>query len=229
MSWIIEITSHDYSMFVVWRTIQLFDKKSKRKKRAIIDIREFNKIIESNNYSMQLQFDITFVVQNCLYIIIVNCNEFFYQWRIRVNDKSKFIVVLYRDNEHFNVIVMSFRNSSIYVQRKIDQLLREYRVFARVYINDVVIFNKILKKYIQYLTIIFELFVKLRINLKFFKTYLNFFFVILFDQYVITMNLTIVVEKLKIIFKFRFSITLKNLEHYLKLIDWLRSYIERYC
>ena len=148
MSWIIEITSHNYSMFVVWRTIQLFDKKSKRKKRAIIDIREFNKIIESNNYSMQLQFDITFVVQNCLYIIIVNCNEFFHQWRIRVNDKSKLIVVSHRDNEHFNVIVMNFRNSSIYVQRKIDQLLREYRVFARIYINDVVIFNKILKKHI---------------------------------------------------------------------------------
>ena len=114
---------------------------------------------------------------------------------------------------------MNFRNSSIYVQRKIDQLLREYRVFARVYVNDVVIFNKILKKHIQHLTIIFELFVKLRINLKFFKTYLSFFFVILFDQYVIAMSLTIVVEKLKIIFKFRFSITLKNLKHYLKLID----------
>ena len=76
---------------------------------------------------------------------------------------------------------MNFRNSSIYVQRKIDQLLREYRVFARVYVNDVVIFNKILKKHIQHLTIIFELFVKLRISLKFFKTYLSFFFVILFN------------------------------------------------
>ena len=181
ISWIIKITSHEYSIFVMWRTIQLFDKKSKRKNRAIIDIRDLNKITKSNNYSMQLQFDIISIVQDCLYIIIVNCNEFFHQWRVRVNDKSKFIVVSYRDNEYFNVIVINFRNSSIYVQRKIDQLLREYRVFARIYVNDVIIFNKILKKYVQHLTIIFSLFIKLRISLKFFKSYLNFFFVILLN------------------------------------------------
>ena len=33
------------------------------------------------------------------------------------------------------------------------------------------------------------------------------------------MSLTIVTKKLKIILKFRFSITLKNLKYYLKLID----------
>ena len=76
---------------------------------------------------------------------------------------------------------MSFRNSLIYVQKKIDQLLREYRVFARVYVNDVIIFNKILKKYIQYLIIIFSLFIKLRINFKLIKTYLSFFFIILLN------------------------------------------------
>ena len=112
MNRITKITSYDYSIFVIWRIIQLFDKKSKRKKQAIIDIRDLNKIIKSNNYSMQLQFDIISIVQNCLYIIIVNYNEFFYQWRIRVNDKSKLIVVLYRDNEHFNVIVMIFSRVS---------------------------------------------------------------------------------------------------------------------
>ena len=148
MSWIIKTTSHEYSIFVIWRIVQLFNKKSKRKNRVVIDIRDLNKIIESNNYSMQLQFDITLIVQNCLYIIIVNCSEFFHQWRVRVNDRSKLIMISYRDNEHFNVIVMNFRNSSIYVQRKIDQLLRKYRVFAKIYVNDVIIFNKILKKHV---------------------------------------------------------------------------------
>ena len=125
----------------------------------------------------------------------------------------------HRDSEHFNVIVMSFRNSSIYVQRKIDQLLRKYRVFAKIYVNDVIIFNKILKKHVQHLTIIFSLFIKLRISLKFFKTYLSFFFVILFEKYIIVIILIIISKKLKIIFKFRFLITLKNLKYYLDLID----------
>ena len=48
------------------------------KKRTIINIRELNKIIESNNYFMQQQSNIIFVVQKCRYITTINCNEFFY-------------------------------------------------------------------------------------------------------------------------------------------------------
>ena len=43
------------------------------------------------------------------------------------------------------------------------------------------------------------------------------------------MSLITIVEKLKIILKLCFSIILKNLKYYLKLIDWLRNYIERYA
>ena len=79
-----------------------------------------------------------------------------------------------------------------------------------MFIDDIIIFNRILKKYLKYLTIVFVLFYRLRITLKLFKIYIDYFFVILLNQYITIFDFIIVIEKLK---------TLKNLKHYSNLID----------
>ena len=91
-------------------------------------------------------------------------------------------MISHKDNEQFNVIIMNFRNNFAYVQRQIDVVLRQYRVFARVYIDDIVVFNKILKKHLKHLTKMFELFRRLNIALKFFKMFLNYSIVVLLQQ-----------------------------------------------
>ena len=114
---------------------------------------------------------------------------------------------------------MNFRNNFAYVQRQIDVILRQYRVFVRTYIDDIVVFNKILKKYLKHLTKVFELFRKLNIFFKFFKTFLNYFIVVLLEQKINNFNFITTKKKLKIIFKLQFFVTLKQLKIYLSLID----------
>ena len=70
--WIIDLTSFNYSTFVVWKNVN--DKKSK----IIVNIRELNAITQSNVYFLLLQIDIIFVVRNCFFISIVNASIFFY-------------------------------------------------------------------------------------------------------------------------------------------------------
>ena len=131
------------------------------------------------------------------------------------------IVIFHRDNKYFNVTIMSFKKTSIYVQRKIDQLIKKYELqkFIRAYINDIIIFNQSFEKHLKHLIVVFFVFFRLRIVLKFFKTYIDYSFVILLKQYIIVLKFIIVTKKLKVIFKLRFSIIFKKFEHYLKLID----------
>ena len=231
MKWTIEVTFYDASIFVMWRNITIVDqKKPKCKKRTIVNIRSFNRIMKSNSYFMQLQSDITSTVQNCTHITIVNYNEFFHQWLMQKKNRFKLTIIFHKNSEHFNVTIMSFKKTSIYVQRKIDQIIKKYELqkFTRTYINDIVIFNQSLKKHLKHLVVVFEVFFQLRITLKSFKVYIDYLFVILLEQYVIAFEFITIIEKLKAISKLRFSITFKELEHYLKLIDWLRSYVKRY-
>ena len=43
---------------------------------------------------------------------------------------------------------MRFKDVSLYVQRQIDIMLRLYKAFAKIYVNDIIIFNKSLKEHI---------------------------------------------------------------------------------
>ena len=74
---------------------------------------------------------------------------------------------------------MGFRNSSAYVQRQIDALLREFRDFARIYVDDIVIFSYTLENYMNYLRKMFTLFQKYNIVIKLFKIFLRYSFVAL--------------------------------------------------
>ena len=158
LKYITQSTSFNYSVFVIWRIIQKNSNESSiRKNKVIINIRKLNKIIKSNIYFISLQTNVIILIVECFYISVFDATNFFHQWLIQIANRYKFIVMSHRDQKQFNVAVMNFKNSSIYVQRKINVILRVYRVFVKIYVNDIVMFNKILKKYLFHLRQIFEL------------------------------------------------------------------------
>ena len=221
MCWINEFTFFFYSMFCVWK----LDVDNQRKNRIVIDIRNLNVIIQSNVYLLSLQNEIIMIVRNCDYIFVIDCSVFFYQWRVHSSNRHKLTVVNHRNQESFNVIVMKFKNSSIYVQRQIDRLLRQHRNYVRAYVNDILVFSRIKKKHEKHLRVVFSMLKKNNISIKFIKTFIDYFSVSLLDQKIDSLNLIIVIEKLKTIVKLRFSINLRQLKSYLNFIDWMRNYI----
>jgi hypothetical protein len=60
-----------------------------------------------------------------------------------------------------------------------DSILRPHKTYTRYYINDIVIFSKIFKNYIEYLDKIFNLFDTLDVTLKGLKIYLGYLLIIL--------------------------------------------------
>ena len=81
--------------------------------------------------------------------------------------------------------------------------------------NDVVIFSKTLKKYLNYLRQIFTRFVKIGISVNPRKAYLEFPSVQLLGQKIDSFELSTAKKKLKAISLLRFPKTLKELEIYL--------------
>ena len=138
---------------------------------------------------------------------------------MRITNRHKFTVMSHKSQKQFNVAIMKFKNSSTYVQRKIDIIFRAYRVFVKAYIDDVVIFSYTLKKHLDYLHIIFALFELFDITLLSKKNFFDYFIVALFDQKINAFELTTTKNKLKVIFELNFFYILKNLKSYLNLIN----------
>ena len=180
-------------------------------------------------YFMTLQNDMIFSVMNSFYISFMNVVFFFHQWLMKLANRHKFIVVTHRNNEQWNVTIIKYWNSSIYVQRQINIILRKYRHFVKVYVNHIVIFFNTLKKHLKHLTFIFVLFKKYNIVIKTFKIYFDYFIIVLLNQRVNNFDMFIVENKLKIIFDLKFSHILKYLKIYLDKIEYLRQYVVYYA
>ena len=110
--WTTKSTSFSFSCFVVWK-----DSESKRKNRVVVDIRTLNAIFLFDFYSLSLQSEIIQAVHNCTFISIIDCISFFYQWRIYSQNRHKMTIVTHRDQKIFNVAIMRYKNSSVYVQK----------------------------------------------------------------------------------------------------------------
>ena len=223
MEWSTQPTPFGFLVFVVWKTI-ILDGLPRRKGH----IQELNQISQPNSYPLPLQTDITSAVQECHYILTVDCAFFFYQWLVNPADQHKFTVISHQEQEHFNVVIMKYHNSSLYVQHQMNSLLWPFHAFVRRYIDDIVIFSCTLEDHITHLNQVFSLFQKLEISLELKKFFLEYLIITLLGQQVDTLELITVSEKIQTIASLQFPVTLKALEIYLDLISWLCFYIFYY-
>ncbi len=115
------------------------------------------------------------------------------------------------------------------MQREIDNILRNVRSWARVYIDDIVCGAKSLPDLLEKLRALFEIFLKFNISISPTKSYLNYSNVALLGQRVNPPSLITSEQKLKAIQLLTYPSTLGALEYYLGLTGYLRSYIHFYA
>ena len=222
--WTTTLTSFFYFVFVVWKTINEI-----RKDRAVVDIRDLNKLLLFDVYSLSLQNDIISDFRKCTHISILDATTFFYQWKTHFDDVYKQIIVIHREQEIFLVLIMRNRNSILYVQRQMNDILRAFRQFVKIYIDDVVIKSNSLKEHLTHLKIVFNLFVKFNIAIKLIKMFIDYSDVALLEQRVNSLKFSISEEKFKAIASIKFSETLQNLKHYFELTKYIRDHIHYYA
>lgn len=135
MEWTTTSTPFTYPCFVVWRTVD-----GQQKARIVVDIRALIKITMPDTYPFPSQSDILNAITGSRYITTVDCSAFFYQWRVKPEHRHRLTVSSHRGQETFKVAVMGFRNSPAYVQRMIDNILRDHRAYSRAYVDDISIY-----------------------------------------------------------------------------------------
>ena len=101
-----------------------------------------------------------------------------------VKDHEKFTIINYYDFKIISIIFMSYQESFSYAQYMMNMIFKFHKFFICCYIDDIVIFSKILKNHFKHLNIIFNLFDELKIILKEVKTHLNYSSIILLNQQV---------------------------------------------
>ena len=131
------------------------------------------------------------------------------------------------NQKFFKVAVMRFCNSLSYVQCQADKLFKNLSKI-KIYINDIVIKLKTLEQHVVYFKKLFQYLIKKRISLKLIKAFIDFFNVTLLNNVINVFELFITQNKIEIIKKLKFLITVKQLEHYISFIEYFKSKISHF-
>ena len=193
-----------------------------QKEQAVVDLQELNQVTVSDVYSLSLQSDIIMSILGCKYISMMNETDFFYQWWVTVKDCEKFTIVSHCDLKIISIALMNYQESFLYAQHMMNMILRFHKSFVHCYIDDIVIFSKILKNHLKHLNTVFNLFDELKIILKEVKIYLNYSSIILLNQQVNDFDMIFSKKWIAVLQNLLFSETLKDLKIYLNLTDWLQ-------
>src|SRR5436190_450769 len=107
-----------------------------------------------------------------------------------VKNHEKFIIINHYDFKIINIILINYQESSSYAQHMMNMIFRFHKFFICCYINNNIIFLKILKNHLKHLNIIFNQFDELKIIFKEVKTHLDYLSIILLNQQINDFDMT---------------------------------------
>src|SRR5436190_10482791 len=104
---------------------------------------------------------------------------------------------------------MSYQKSFLYAQHMMNMIFQSHKFFACCYIDNIIIFSRILENHLQHLNIMFSLFNKFSIIFKEIKTHLDYSFIILLNQQVDSFDMISSKKQIVILQNLSFSEILK--------------------
>ena len=161
------------------------------------------------------------------FITVVDIKLSFHQYGIHPDHQNRFIITSYCGLEYLIIALIRFRNNPVHVQRFMDKLLKNY-LFARYYINNIVIFLDTGPEYVQHLKEIFRALQRINLAVNPAKSWVGYDSVELLGFCVDTFGFSNTKERVKAIRSIRIPRTLKNLEYYIGLTGFMQHLVPEY-
>ncbi len=134
--------------FASYVLLILFIKKKDDSLRFCIDYRKLNALIKRNRYSLSLIDETLTHIQESKYLIWLNIIVTFNKLRMHSNNENLTIFIIFFDSYKYYVMLFELINELTFYQHYMNDVLFKYlHQFCQIYLNDIIIYSKILKKY----------------------------------------------------------------------------------
>ncbi len=134
--------------FASYVSLILFIEKKDESLRFCVDYRKLNALIKWDHYSLSL-IDETFAcIQESKYLTQLNIIVAFNKLCMHSDNKDLTIFITFFNSYKYHVMLFELINESTFYQHYMNDMLFEYlHQFCQIYLNDIIIYSKILKKH----------------------------------------------------------------------------------
>ncbi len=134
--------------FASYVSLILFIEKKDESLRFCVDYRKLNALIKRDRYSLSL-IDETFArIQESKYLTRLNIIVAFNKLRMHSDSEDLTIFIIFFDSYKYHVMLFELTNESTFYQHYMNDMLFKYlHKFCQIYLDDIIIYSKILKKH----------------------------------------------------------------------------------
>jgi len=116
--------------------------------RFCIDYRKLNALIKRDHYSLSLINETFACIQESKYLTQLNIIVAFNKLHMHSDSKDLTIFIIFFNSYKYHVMLFELINESAFYQYYMNDMLFKYlHQFCQIYLNDIIIYSKILKKH----------------------------------------------------------------------------------
>ncbi len=141
--------------FVSYVSLILFAEKKDESLRFCVNYRKLNALIKRNRYSLLLIDETLARIQESKYLIQLNIIVTFNKLRMHSDNKDLTIFIIFFNSYKYHVMLFELINKSTFYQHYMNDVLFDYlHQFCQIYLDDIIIYSKTLKKHKQHVRLI---------------------------------------------------------------------------
>ncbi len=141
--------------FASYISLILFIEKKDDSLRFCVDYRKLNALIKRDHYSLSLIDETLACIQESKYLTRLNIIVTFNKLHMHSDSEDLTIFIIFFESYKYHVMLFELINKSTFYQHYMNNVLFEYlHQFCQIYLNDIIIYSKILKKHKQYVWLI---------------------------------------------------------------------------
>ncbi len=141
--------------FASYVSLILFIEKKDESLRFCVDYRKLNALIKRNHYSLPLIDETLARIQESKYLTRLNIIVAFNKLRMHSDSEDLTIFIIFFDSYKYHVMLFELTNESTFYQHYMNDVLFEYlHQFCQIYLDDIIIYSKILKKHKRHVRLI---------------------------------------------------------------------------
>ncbi len=140
-----------FSSFASYISLILFIEKKDDSLRFCVDYKKLNALIKRNRYSLSFIDKTLAWIQKSKYLTWLNIIVAFNKLRMHSDSEDLTIFITFFDSYKYHVMLFELINESTFYQHYMNDVLFEYlHQFCQIYLDDIIIYSKILKKHKQH-------------------------------------------------------------------------------
>ncbi len=209
-----------YSSFI------LFALKANEDLRFCVNYCKLNVIFKRNKYSLSLINEIINKIADCKYLTRVNIISAFNKLQMHFNNENYITFITALEAYKYQVLFFELTNELIFFQQYMNDVLWEFlNDFCQAYLNNILIYSKIRKKHRNHVRLVLRWLREAELQIDIQKCEFNVKKTIFLKVIVSEQDLCMNSSKIIIIVNWTTSINLKEIQSFVRFVNFYRCFI----